>query len=298
MKILVTGSKGQVGWELETRGTAQGLNIIGVDIEELDIADKDAVEDLIGDVAADLVVNAAAYTAVDLAESNPEIAYQVNRDGPANLAAACLAADTPLVHISTDYVYGGDQKAAYVEDDPVAPRGVYAESKSDGDLAVAGILTKHVILRTAWVYGVHGHNFVKTMLRFGLERERLTIVNDQTGCPTAAADVAEAILQIAGNLWHTGDSPWGTYHYCGSGKTTWFGFAKEIFKIAGQYETFKVKAVEPVPTSGFPTPAKRPLNSVLDCSKITRAFDITPRPWQESLADMLQRHYAMKRRSK
>ena len=291
MKILVTGSKGQVGWELQNRGTSQGLTIIGVDIEEVDIADKQAVEELVGDVAADLVVNAAAYTAVDAAEENVEIAFNVNRDGPANLATACLGAGTPLIHISTDYVYGGDQEGAYREDDPMAPLGVYAQSKAEGDQAVFRVLTEHIILRTAWVYGVHGHNFLKTMLRLGQERERLSVVNDQTGCPTDAADLAEAILNIAQQTRQRNNFPWGTYHFCGGGETTWHGFAREIFRQAGRYETFKVKSVEPVPTSAYPTPARRPANSVLDCSKIIRSFNIVPRPWEESLADMLQRYY-------
>jgi len=291
MKILVTGSKGQVGWELKNRGASQGLTIIGVDIEEVDIADKQAVEELVGDVAADLVVNAAAYTAVDAAEENVEIAFNVNRDGPANLATACLVAGTPLIHISTDYVYGGDQEGAYREDDPMAPLGVYAQSKAEGDQAVFRVLTEHIILRTAWVYGVHGHNFLKTMLRLGQERERLSVVNDQTGCPTDAADLAEAILNIAQQTRQRNNFPWGTYHFCGGGETTWHGFAREIFRQAGRYETFKVKSVEPVPTSAYPTPARRPANSVLDCSKIIRSFNIVPRPWEESLADMLQRYY-------
>jgi len=291
MKILVTGSKGQVGWELKNRGTSQGLTIIGVDIEEVDIADKQAVEELVGDVAADLVVNAAAYTAVDAAEENAEIAFKVNRDGPANLATACLGGDTPLIHISTDYVYGGDQEGAYVEEDPMAPLGVYAQSKAEGDQAVFSVLTEHIILRTAWVYGVHGHNFLKTMLRLGQEREQISVVNDQTGCPTDAADLAEAILNIAQQTRQRNNFPWGTYHFCGGGETTWHGFAREIFRQAGRYETFKVKSVEPVPTSAYPTPARRPANSVLDCSKIIRSFNIVPRPWEESLADVLQRYY-------
>lgn len=296
MKILVTGSKGQVGWELQNRRAGRGMTVIGVDIEEIDIADKGAVLELAGDVAADLVVNAAAYTAVDAAEENAELAFRVNRDGPANLATACLGQGIPLIHISTDYVYGGDQAGAYVEDDPMTPLGVYAQSKAGGDQAVSRLLTEHVILRTAWVYGVHGHNFVKTMLRLGRERGRLAVVNDQTGCPTDAADLAKAILDIAHQIRQGGKTPWGTYHFCGKGRTTWYGFAREIFRLAGQHETFAVKSVDPVPTSAYPTPARRPANSVLDCSRITQAFGIVPRPWEESLADMLQRHYQMERR--
>ena len=291
MKLLVTGSKGQVGWELQKRGANRGMTVVGVDIEDIDIADKQAVEKLLGDVSADLVVNAAAYTAVDAAEENAELAFNVNRDGPANLAIACRIGKRPLIHISTDYVYGGDQKGAYLEDDPVSPLGVYAQSKAAGDKAVYGLLMEHIILRTAWVYGVHGHNFVKTMLRLGKEREQLSVVDDQTGCPTDAADLADAILDIAQQILQRNDFPWGIYHFCGGGQTTWYGFAKEIFKLAEPYESFSVNSVEPVPTSAYPRSARRPANSVLDCSKITRVFDIVPRPWEESLGDMLRRYY-------
>ena len=291
MNILVTGSKGQVGWELLNRGAGKGATVTGVDIEEIDIADKRAVEKLVGNLSPDLVVNAAAYTAVDAAEENVELAFQVNRDGPANLAAACLAGEIPLIHISTDYVYGGDQEGTYVEDDPTAPLGVYARSKAEGDRAVSGILAEHIILRTAWVYGVHGQNFVKTMLRLGRDRERLSVVDDQKGCPTDAADLAEAILDIARQIHQMQKVPWGIYHFCSRGQTTWHGFAGEIFRLASQYETFKVESVEPVPTSGYPTPARRPANSVLDCSKINRVFSIIPPPWEQSLADMLARYY-------
>ena len=291
MKILVTGGNGQVGWELRNRGASQGYTMIGVDIEDIDIADHPAVEHLVADVGPDLVVNAAAYTNVDTAEENVEIVFQVNRDGPAYLATVCRAGSIPLIHISTDYVYGGERQGAYVEDDPMAPLGVYARSKAEGDQVVAGILTEHIILRTAWVYGVHGHNFVKTMLRLGRERERIGVVDDQTGCPTDAADLAEAILTISRQITRGRVQSWGTYHFCGGGRTTWYGFAGEIFKLAGQYETFTVKAVDAIPTSAYQTPARRPTNSVLNCSKIGRTFDIVPRPWEASLADMLQRYY-------
>jgi len=291
VKILVTGSKGQVGWELEKQGPEKGFDVIGVDIEELDITDKIATQSFVEETAVDLIVNAAAYTAVDRAEDESVAAFKVNRDGPANLASACSRAGIPLVHISTDYVYGGDRQGACREEDPVSPRGVYAESKADGDRAVVQLLENHIILRIAWVYGVHGHNFVKTMLRLGQEKDRLTVVDDQVGCPTFAADTADAILSMAEKVLHGESRAWGVYHYCGKGATSWFGFARKIFEIAGQYQSLKVGTVEPVPTSAYPTAAERPVNSVLDCSKITRTFGIAPRPWEESLAEMLERLY-------
>jgi len=291
LKILVAGSRGQVGWELAKQGPARGFDIIGVDVDTLDITDETAVRAFVENAGVDLIVNAAAYTAVDRAEAEPETAFKVNRDGPANLAAACSIGGIPLLHISTDYVYGGDREGAYREEDPLSPQGVYAQSKAAGDRAVAKLLERHIILRIAWVYGVHGRNFVKTMLRLGQEKERLAVVDDQVGCPTFAGDTADAILNMAQRVLQGQSRSWGVYHYCGNGAVSWFGFAGKIFEIAGQYQSLKVETVEPVPTSAYPTAAERPANSVLDCAKITRAFGIVPRPWEESLAEMLERLY-------
>jgi dTDP-4-dehydrorhamnose reductase len=232
----------------------------------------------------ELVVNCAAYTAVDRAESEPELALAVNRDGPANLAAACGKAHIPLVHISTDYVFDGSKQGPYRETDPVLPLGVYGRSKAEGDTEVRSRLREHIILRTSWVYGVHGNNFVKTMLRLGQERRVLRVVNDQQGCPTNAADLAEVILAIAGRC---DRNPWGTYHYSGKGVTTWHGLAEAIFAEAQKYTSLLVERVEPIPSAQYPTPAKRPANSVLDCSLFTSTFGIEPRPWRESLADVI-----------
>jgi dTDP-4-dehydrorhamnose reductase len=263
----------------------------GVDIEELDISDPAAVIGMFHAVTPSVVVNAAAYTAVDQAESDADLAYMVNRDGPRNLAEACDENGIPLIHISTDYVYSGAKKGAYVEDDPVAPAGVYAQSKAEGDRAVTSCLEKHIILRTAWLYSIYGHNFVKTMIKLGHERETLRIVDDQYGCPTDAADLAAAILQIIVQFQDKREIPWGIYHYCGKGRTNWYGFAKKIFEISRNYDSFMVKSILAVPTSEYPTPAKRPASSVLDCSKIENAMGIVVRPWEESLSHMLKRLY-------
>jgi len=235
-----------------------------------------------------LVVNAAGHTAVDQAESEPELAFAANRDGPAYLASACGKAGIPLVHISTDYVFDGQKKGAYLVTDPVSPLSVYGKSKAAGEVEVRKHLREYLILRTGWVYGIHGHNFVKNMLRLGREREVVQVVTDQYGCPTFAADLAETILRIATQFLEGGQVHWGTYHYCGKGVTSWHGFAEEIFRLASGYESLKVKRVEPISTSEYPTPAQRPASSILDCSVLAKTFGIHPQPWAESLAQMLE----------
>jgi len=290
VKILIIGSNGQLGWELCQRGKPHGFNIIPLDIPEFDITDPAAVKKVVNQPGVSLVINAAAYTAVDKAESEPKKAFAINCDGPADLAASCNEAGIPLVHISTDYVFDGTQEAPYLETDPLSPLGVYGKSKAEGETIVRSLLTDHIIIRTAWLYGIHGNNFVKTMLSLGKEKETLRVVADQYGCPTSAADLAEAILTIAGQIKERPDIPWGTYHYCGKGKTTWHGFAEKIFELAKQYNLFSIKKVIPVTTAEYPTPAKRPLNSVMDCSMLTKKFGISPAPWQESLATMLSQN--------
>jgi dTDP-4-dehydrorhamnose reductase len=284
MKILLTGAHGQVGWELTKRGRARGFAVEATDVDVFDITDPRAVEEQVCGQGLALVINCAAYTAVDRAESEPELALAVNRDGPAHLAAACGKARIPLVHISTDYVFDGSKQGPYRETDPVAPLGVYGRSKAEGEREVWSRLPEHIILRTSWVYGIHGQNFVKTMLRLGQERRVLRVVNDQQGCPTNAAELAEVILAIAGRCDRT---PWGTYHYSGKGMTTWHGFAEAIFTEARKYMSLLVERVEPIPSAEYPTPAKRPANSVLDCSFFTSTFGIEPRPWRESLAEVI-----------
>jgi dTDP-4-dehydrorhamnose reductase len=293
MKILVIGSNGQLGCELCKRGVRYSFDIVSLDLPRFDITDPSEVKKVIGHSHGSLVINAAAYTAVDKAESEPELAFAVNRDGPANLASSCSEAGIPLIHISTDYVFDGNKKGPYLETDPICPLGVYGKSKAEGEAEVRQCLREHIIIRTAWLYGVHGHNFVKTMLRLGREREVLRVVADQHGCPTYAADLAEAILEIAAQICKGCDIAWGTYHYCGKGATSWYGFAEKIFEVAKRYDSFKVKKVEPITTAEYPTPAKRPANSVLKCSLIRRYFGVALRPWPESLAQMIDLMLAM-----
>ena len=289
MKILVLGANGQFGWELCRKGEKQSFDILAFDLPELDITDHSSVKKRVNQSGVSLVINAAAYTAVDKAESEPELVFAVNRDGPANIASSCAEAGIPLIHVSTDYVFDGNKKGPYFETDPVSPLGVYGKSKATGETKIREHLQEYIILRTAWLYGLHGNNFVKTMIRLGREKRSLRVVADQYGCPTFAADLAEAILAIATQIGEGRDIKWGTYHYCGEGVTTWYGFTQRIFELVGKYISLKVKRVEPISTAKYPTPAKRPANSALDCSMITRHFDITPRSWQEGLADMINR---------
>jgi dTDP-4-dehydrorhamnose reductase len=289
MKVLVIGSNGQLGWELCRGGEKRGFDIVALDLPEFDITDPTEVKKEVSKAGVSLVINAAAYTAVDQAESEPELAYAVNRDGPAYLASSCVEVEIPLIHVSTDYVFDGSKKGPYLETDPVSPLGVYGRSKVAGETEVRGHLQEHIILRTAWLYGVHGQNFVKTMLRLGREKEVLRVVADQYGCPTFASDLSEAILAIAVQIFEGRDIIWGTYHYCGKGVTTWHGFAEKIFDLAREHYSLMVKKVVPITTAEYPTPAKRPENAVLDCSLIKERFGINYRPWRESLARMIDR---------
>jgi dTDP-4-dehydrorhamnose reductase len=289
MKLLVLGARGQVGYELCRRGWPAGYAVSAFDRDRVDIASRAAVFQAITSEQPGIVINAAAYTAVDRAESEPEAAWAGNCTGPANLAAACAEAGIPLVHISTDYVFDGTKSGPYREDDPVAPLGVYGQSKEAGDRAVREALPEHVILRTAWVYSAHGHNFVRTMLRLAGERPVLRVVADQTGSPTSAAEIAAAIAAVVRQL-DAGNRQWGTYNFTGGGAVTWHGFAEAIFNEAAQWRGVPPR-VDAIATADYPTPARRPANSVLDCTKIGEAFGIRPRPWREALVDVIREIY-------
>lgn len=284
--ILVTGATGQLGSELMRRASRFDVTAEGLSSQQLDITDAQAVRQVVAQSGATAVVNAAAYTAVDKAESEEDRAFAVNRDGTANLAAACAAVDIPLIHVSTDYVFDGSKTTPYTEDDPVHPVSVYGASKEAGERALRDTWPRHVILRTAWVYSVFGNNFVKTMLRLARERDSLRVVADQHGCPTAAGDIAGAILTIVQRIKGEGEIPWGTYHYCGAGTTTWHGLAEAIVQLAAPV-LGRTIPVTPITTADYPTPAKRPANSVLNCSKIRDQLGIQPRPWRESLQEVM-----------
>ncbi|MEE8414790.1 MAG: dTDP-4-dehydrorhamnose reductase [Desulfobacterales bacterium] len=289
MKIIIFGSKGQLGHELVKQGDRFGFEIAPFDLPEVDITDSLQVEHIVSTTPATLVVNAAAYTNVDRAETEKTLALAVNRDGPENIAQSCEKKNIPLIHISTDYVFNGETKHPYTEADQVSPLGVYGYSKSEGEKKVQSQIKRHVIIRTSWLYGVYGHNFVKTMLKLGGKNSRLKVVSDQFGSPTSAADLAETVLTIGRQIHSSIKIDWGTYHYCGLGTATWHLFAEKIFRIAKQYTPLKIETVEPIKTDEYPTPAKRPMYSVLDCSRIEQKHGIHPKPWEESLHETIAR---------
>lgn len=281
--LLVAGAGGQVGGEIAAAPGADAFRVVALDRAGLDVADAAAVERVVAAVRPDVVVNAAAYTAVDQAEREHEAAFAINRDGPAHLAAACARRDVPLLHISTDYVFDGTKDGPYVEDDAIGPLNVYGASKAAGEAAVREMLPRHVILRTSWVYGARGRNFVKTMLRLGAQYDRLTVVDDQHGSPSAAAEIAAALVVVARRLVLEGAPRYGTFHFAGQGVTTWYGFAQAIFAEAAAAGARTPAELVPIPSSGYPTPARRPTNSVLDCARFVTTFGFVPRHWQESL---------------
>jgi len=289
MKVLITGAKGQVGVELLQANLADkfAMDIVGFDRASLDITDYAQVSTILQRELPAVVINAAAYTAVDKAEQDIEPAYAINKDGPANLARVCKALHIPLIHISTDYVFDGDKKTPYLETDIPNPTGVYGKSKLAGEQAVADILAQHYIVRVAWVFGAHGNNFAKTMLRLGKQRSELSVVADQKGGPTWAKDIAEVALTLAKQ---TAVKPveWGIYHYAGAEQTTWFAFAQHIFETAADLNlvTAKPKLLA-ITSEQYPTPAKRPHNSALDCNKIKAALHIEPSNWQVGLENVL-----------
>jgi len=289
MKVLVTGSKGEVGSELIQQGEELGLQMIAAGRIELDITRQNSVNSFIHAQQPDIVINAAAYTAVDRAESESELAYAINRDGAAYLAQACADNNIPLFHLSTDYIFDGSKEGAYSETDPPNPQGIYGKSKLEGDRAIESILEQHLILRVSWVFGAHGNNFVKSMLRLGKEREILRVVADQYGGPTWAGAIATTLLNLV-KRWGNGEAiPWGTYHYSGQPATTWHGFAEAIFEQAKKLGMIdKRPRVEPITTADYPTPAQRPLNSLLDCKKIEQSLGIPQPDWHAGLNIVLK----------
>ena len=290
-KILVFGRTGQVATELRRAAWPEGFVVECLGRENGDVTRANDVRRVVVGARPAVVVNAAAYSAVDKAESEPEVAFAVNRNGPAHLAQACSEVGVPLIHISTDYIFDGEKTGAYVENDAANPVSVYGASKEAGERAVRQDLAAHVILRTAWVYSPHGHNFVKTMLRMGREHDELTVVDDQRGCPTAAADLARAIAGIASQLAAGKTDGFDTFHFCGAGVTTWYGFARAIFELAAARGA-KSPNVKPITTRDYPTPAARPKNSVLACTRIRRVYGIERRPWYDSLVECIDELFA------
>lgn len=278
---LVTGGSGQVGGALASAPPA-GVRIVapGRDVLDLSAAHID-IAPLLKTERVTAIINCAAYTRVDQAEDEPELAQRINAEAPGALARAAAAAGLPIVQISTDYVFPGGKDGPYLEDDPTGPKGVYGSSKLAGELAVAASGARHAILRTAWVFSAGGSNFVRTMLRVGRERSRLTVVSDQHGCPTHAGDLASAIARVA-QAFEAGYAESGIWHATNAGETTWHGFAEHIFARAARHGR-PAPMVEPIATADYPTKAVRPGNSRLSNAKLQRDFGIALRPWQAAV---------------
>jgi dTDP-4-dehydrorhamnose reductase len=284
MKILITGKNGQVGRCLVDLLEAQTeLTFLALDREQLDITDPVQVDKIVSEFQPNIIINAAAYTAVDKAEQECELANAINKDGPQNLALAASNINAAIIHISTDYVFDGDSAESYTESDVTAPQGEYGRSKLAGEHAVAHACAKHIILRTAWVFGEHGNNFVKTMLRLAKTRDTLGVVADQFGGPTYAGDIAHAILTISKQIARDRHA-YGIYHFSGFPHVSWHAFAEKIFEIALEQDVLvKPIQVNPITTLDYPTPAKRPANSRLNCHKIHNAFGIEQSDWRTAL---------------
>jgi len=292
MRVLITGVNGQLGWELVRQHRPGAIDMAAFSHSELDITDSAQVAEAFDRHRPVLAINAAAYTLVDKAETQTETAFAVNRDGPAYLGASCGRLDIPLIHVSTDFVFDGQKGAPYLETDPISPVSVYGESKAAGEAQLRSGLQKHVIIRTAWVYGVHGNNFVKTMIRLARERDEVRVVADQYGSPTSAADLASAIWTVVDSILQGRETTWGTYHFCGSGVTTWYGLAAAVIERAGRHTPLKTDRVTPITTAEYPTPARRPPYSVLDCGRIEERFGIQPRFWEESVHTAVDRMFS------
>lgn len=290
MKILITGAKGQVGTELVAQAIKRGHDVQGFGSKDLDISNAEQVNNTVQQITPDVIINAAAYTAVDKAETEQEMAYAVNSQGSENLAKVCKQYDIPLLHISTDYVYDGEKQTPYIETDTPIPTGVYGASKLEGDQKIEQLWHKHIILRVSWVFGEHGNNFVKTMLRLAEQRDELSIVNDQFGAPTSAQAISSRLLDILeDSQFNQPSCPWGTYNLQSDPGVTWYDFAQEIFTQAQQSGLInKTMKLNPIPSSQFPTPVKRPANSKLDGKKLQQYFGLLPVDWKADLKVMLE----------
>ncbi|MCP1417768.1 dTDP-4-dehydrorhamnose reductase [Pseudomonas laurylsulfativorans] len=285
MKVLINGRHGQVSHELQRRLGAVGeLIVLGRD--QLDLAQPDQIRRQVQNIRPDLIINAAAHTAVDQAESEPQAAFAINAVAPGILAEEALALDIPLIHYSTDYVFDGRKTGPYTEDDTPNPLGVYGKSKLAGEQAIRDVQGKHLILRTSWVYSTHGRNFLLTMQRLLQEKPELRVVADQIGAPTWAGTIANSTLALI-ERWQANEvADWGTYHLTAHGETSWFGFAQAIGEALRQQGKPCARLIA-IPSSDYPTPAARPLNSRLDCSRLQRDWGVSQPDWQTALRECL-----------
>jgi dTDP-4-dehydrorhamnose reductase len=290
MKILLTGSNGQVGFELQKKLNALG-EVIATDREELDLTNPDAIRQFIDQTKPDIIINPAAYTAVDKAESEIDLAYQINTIAPEVLTSMAGELDIPLIHFSTDYVFDGLKKEAYVETDETSPQSVYGKTKWEGEERVRAH-AKHIILRTSWVFGVHGNNFLKTMLRLFKEKDSLNIVGDQWGSPASATMLADVTFKIVDTIFKNKNfNDYGTYHVTNDGETNWFEYASlivsELIKLNVNIKCGPDQ-IHPIVTSEYPTAAKRPLNSRLNCDKLKKTFVLELPHWESEVKKVLK----------
>lgn len=293
-KILLTGVNGQVGHALKTR--LFNDEVVALSREQLDLTKAHDIKRVVREIKPDLIINPAAYTAVDKAESEPELAYAINATAPQILAEEAARLNAALIHFSTDYVYDGTKNDAYLETDAVNPVSVYGKSKLAGEDAIRAVDLPHLILRTSWVYGAYGKNFLKTILRLAAERDSLRIVGDQFGAPTSSESIAEAVAQLVGIWQPEHESQTGTYHFTNTGETSWHGFSCEIVEVYNQlmiekaWPTLKADIVHiaAISTADYPTPAARPENSRLDNGKLKQTFGIQLSSWQQGLQQVMQ----------
>jgi dTDP-4-dehydrorhamnose reductase len=290
VRLIVIGREGQVARALAERAPVLGAKAVLLGRPQLDLANPSGIEDIIVATGGDLVVNAAAYTAVDQAEAEPDLANAINGIGAGSVAGAAAAMRVPIIHLSTDYVFDGTSDHPYRESDEPSPVGAYGSSKLLGELAVASKTPNHIILRTAWIYSPFGRNFVKTMLRLARERDDVAVVSDQHGSPTSALDIADGIIAVGRNLLARPDemSLRGVFHMTGSGFTSWAEFAAEVFLQSARLGGPSAQ-VRPIGTADYPTPAKRPANSRLDCAKLADIHGIALPVWQTSLKPCVKR---------
>lgn len=285
MKILINGQHGQVSQELQRHLSHLG-ELVVLGREQLDLAQPEQIRQQVQRIRPDLIINAAAHTAVDQAESEPELAFAINASAPGILAEQALELGVPLIHYSTDYVFDGSKPAPYTEDDAPNPLGVYGKSKLAGEQAISAVQGQHLILRTSWVYSTHGRNFLLTMQRLLQEKPEMRIVADQIGAPTWAGTIARSTLALI-ERWQAGNpGAWGTYHLTAQGETSWFGFAQAIGEALRE-QGKPCANLLPIPSSDYPTPAARPLNSRLDCSRLQREWGVSQADWQTALRECL-----------
>ncbi|HTB97728.1 MAG TPA: dTDP-4-dehydrorhamnose reductase [Terracidiphilus sp.] len=288
-KVLILGSNGQVGLELQRSFHGFG-EIVTADRSIVDLTRPDSIRDFVRHTQPGIILNAAAYTAVDKAESEPDLAYAINAEAPRVLAEEAAQLGAIFVHYSTDYIFNGQKESAWLEEDPPEPINIYGRSKLHGEQAIQAACRRFLIFRTSWVYGPHGRNFLLTMLRLGRERDELSIVDDQMGAPTSSVEIANATRAVLDSVHATqsGEQWPGVYHMSCAGSTSWCGFSRSIFQRAGELLQGRSPIVHPIPSTQYPTPAKRPANSVLSNEKLRQVFNVQLKPWESALDSVMK----------